>query len=93
MADSPETLLEALHMTKNGRCKNSKNGKVLLAKDENIVYSWIRLQPAGLEDLIAKTGFPASRVLSVLTGLELKGLIREVQKNHYVRTDLKITDG
>lgn len=93
LADSPETLLEALHMTKNGRCKNSKNGKVLLAKDENIVYSWIRLQPAGLEDLIAKTGFPASRVLSVLTGLELKGLIREVQKNHYVRTDLKITDG
>ena len=56
------------------------------------MYSWIRLQPAGLEDLIAKTGFPASRVLSVLTGLELKGLIREVQKNHYVRTDLKITD-
>lgn len=39
LADSPETLLEALHMTKNGRCKNSKNEKVLLAKDENIVYS------------------------------------------------------
>ena len=36
------------------------------------MYSWIRLQPAGLEDLVAKTGFPASRVLSVLTGLELE---------------------
>ena len=32
-------------------------------------------------------------MLAVLTGLELRGLIREIQKNHYVRTDLKITDG
>ena len=93
LADRPDTILEALGIQKEKIVLTQKDTKILLAKEEDIVYSWIRLQPAGLEDLIAKTGFPASRVLSVLTGLELKGLIREVQKNHYVRTDLKITDG
>ena len=93
LADRPDTILEALGIQKEKMVLTQKDTKILLAKEEDIVYSWIRLQPAGLEDLIAKTGFPASRVLSVLTGLELKGLIREVQKNHYVRTDLKITDG
>ena len=93
LADRPDAILEALGIQKEKIVLTQKDTKILLAKEEDIVYSWIRLQPAGLEDLIAKTGFPASRVLSVLTGLELKGLIREVQKNHYVRTDLKITDG
>ena len=93
LADSPETLLEALHMTKNGRCKNSKNGKVLLAKDENIVYSWIRLQPVSLDELVKKTGFPATKVLQTLVLLQLGGHIREIRKNEYVRTDSRIIDG
>ena len=93
LADSPETLLEALHVTKNGRCKNSKNGKVLLAKDENIVYSWIRLQPVSLDELVKKTGFPATKVLQTLVLLQLGGHIREIRKNEYVRTDSRIIDG
>ncbi|MCC8140921.1 MAG: hypothetical protein LIO67_11635, partial [Lachnospiraceae bacterium] len=70
-----------------------KNKKVILANDLNIVYSWLRLQPVSLEELVGKTGFSVSKTLAVLMGLELKGCIREVQKNHYVRTDLKFTDG
>ena len=93
LADSPETLLEALHVTKNGRCKNSKNGKVLLAKDENIVYSWIRLQPVSLDELVKKTGFPTTKVLQTLVLLQLGGHIREIRKNEYVRTDSRIIDG
>ena len=93
VAESPETILEALGISEKKAALPEKNTKILLAKEENIVYSWIRLQPASLEELVRRTGFPASRVLAVLTGLELRGLIREIQKNHYARTDLKITDG
>ena len=93
MAESPETILEVLGISEKKAALPKKNTKILLAKEENIVYSWIRLQPASLEELVRRTGFPASRVLAVLTGLELRGLIREIQKNHYARTDLKITDG
>ena len=93
VAESPEVILEALGISDKKAALPEKNKKILLAKEEDIVYSWIRLQPASLEELVRRTGFPASRVLAVLTGLELRGLIREIQKNHYARTDLKITDG
>ena len=93
LADSPKTLLEALHVTENGICKNTSDGKILLAKDEDIVYSWIRLQPVSLEELVKKTGFPAAKVLQTLVLLQMEGHIREVRKNEYVRTDSRIIDG
>ncbi len=93
LASSPAAVLEALGISENQDIFYKKNKKVLLANDENIVYSWLRLQPVSLEELVGKTGFSVSKTLAVLMGLELKGCIREVQKNHYVRTDLKFTDG
>lgn len=86
LADSPETILEALGISRKTEGAEPDVTKILLAKDENIVYSWIRLQPVTLEELVQRTGFPAAKVLSILVGLELKGCIREVQKNDYVRT-------
>jgi len=93
LADSPQTILDALGISHTNSPKEKSEKKIILAKDENIVYSWIRLQPVSLEELVQRTGFPVSKVLSVLVGLELKGCIREVQKNDYVRTDLRTTDG
>ncbi len=84
VADSPQIILEALGLV--GR-KNREPDKILLAKDENIVYSWIRLQPISLEELVQKTKMPAGKVLKVLVELELKGCVREIQKNDYIRTD------
>lgn len=93
LADSPETLLHALGISCIRGTDEETLTKILLAKDENIVYSWIRLQPVSLEQLVFKTGFPVHKVLSILVGLELKGCIREVRKNEYIRTDLRITNG
>lgn len=93
LADSPQMILEALGISGSPAGQKENLRKILLAKDENIVYSWIRLQPVTLEELVQKTGFPAAKVLSILVGLELKGCIREVQKNDYVRTDLRATNG
>ena len=90
LADSPLVLLEALGIKRN---KTKKSVKIVLEKNEDIVYSWIRLQPVSLEELVKKTGFGSREVLFALVGLELKGCIREMQKNQYVRTDLRITNG
>ena len=90
LADSPQTILSALGISE--KCKK-KDTKILLAKDENIVYSWIRLQPVSLDELIQKTGWSVPKLMAVLVELELKGCIREVRKNDYVRTDLRITNG
>ena len=90
LADSPETILGALGIT---RVQEQNYTKILLAKEENIVYSWIRLQPTSLDELVRQTRYPVQKVMSILVGLELKGCIREVRKNDYVRTDLRITNG
>lgn len=90
LADSPETILQALGVSGVPR---QSGEKILLAKEENIVYSGIRLQPVSLEELVLKTGYPVQKVMSILVSLELKGCIREVRKNDYVRTDLRITNG
>lgn len=84
VADSPRTVLEALGISSG---KNKEPEKILLAKEENIVYSWIRLQPVSLEELVRKTKMPVQKVLRILVELELKGCIREIQKNDYIRTD------
>ncbi|MCC8161960.1 MAG: DNA-protecting protein DprA, partial [Lachnospiraceae bacterium] len=93
LASSPAEVLGALGISENKDTFYKNTKKVLLANDENIVYSWLRIQPVSLEELVRGTGFSVSKTLTVLMGLELKGCIREVQKNHYVRTDLKFTDG
>lgn len=84
LADSPDIILDVLGVA---RGRNREPAKILLAKEENIVYSWICLQPVSLEMLVQKTGMPAGKVLSILVSLELKGCIRQIQKNVYVRTD------
>lgn len=93
VADCPESVLEALGISRKLDPPGNNIKKISLANEENIVYSWLRLQPVSLEELVKKTGFPVSRVLPALMALELKGLIREVRKNDYVRTDLRVTDG
>ena len=88
LADCPEVILAALGVfPQKNKQQNKEQTKILLAKEENIVYSWIRLQPVSLEELIQKTGFPPGTLRSLLVGLELKGCIREIQKNDYIRTD------
>jgi len=85
LADSPQTLLEALHISVKKE-KNSKQGvKILLAKDENFVYSFLRLQPKSLEELVVESGFPAAKLMPILVELQLKGCIKEVQRNLYIR--------
>ena len=90
LADSPETLLEALGIDLK---ISHQPVKIVLEKNEDIVYSWISLQPVSSEELVKKTGLGSREVLLALVSLELKGCIKEMQKNQYVKTDLRTTNG
>lgn len=65
---------------------NIKN-KIVLETQEILVYSGLSLMPRTLQDIIEETKLPAWQVMKILTGLELKGLIREPMKNNYVRNN------
>lgn len=86
IAISPYDMLKELEINvfhlKSFREKN----KILLAQEEETVYSCIRLQPKNIEELLAETNYPLSKLTNILIQLELKNLIRELGRNNYIRT-------
>ncbi len=82
---TPEDLLAELGIgVKESEQKTDKIEKTL-ENDENVVYSCLGFFPKGISQLIEETGLCAPVVMQRLISLELKGCIREVSKNHYIR--------
>lgn len=85
IAISPERLLEI--MGKNP--EKSDNSKIfmqnVLAREENIVYSCLSLQPQSLEKLCSDAKLPIQCVTEAVMLLQLKGLAKEIGRNRYVK--------
>ena len=82
---SPEDLLNDLGIEKTQGLENSELIKNSLETSEKLVYSCLDLYPQNLGDLMQKTRMSVADLLDVLINLELKGIIKEVSKNYYVR--------
>ena len=82
---SPEELLAELGICQDNEKENNGQIKILLERTENIVYSCLGLQPKNLEYLFNVTKIPVSELLDALMRLQLRGVVKEVSKNYYVR--------
>ncbi len=85
VALSPEMVLKELGMDTYRTKEDSKKRQLGLARDLDLVYSCVGFQPTDYEALIAKCGCPPQQVLSLLTELQVMGLVEEVGKNYYIR--------
>lgn len=56
-----------------------------LHEEEREVYQHLSLQPTHVDQISQRTGFDASRVLSILLSLELRGVIRQLSGKLFVR--------
>lgn len=82
---SPEMLLEELDIYGYlDEVKTNKNKKVL-ETPENMVYSRLGLYPKNIGQLIEETSVSAKEIMELLVSLELKGYIKEISKNYYVK--------
>lgn len=86
---SPRELMEELNIQiiklyKNKEKSKEENKKVL-ETTENMVYSCLGLFPKSVSEIVAVTGLPAQELVRTLAYLEIKGLIREVSKNYYIK--------
>lgn len=82
---SPDALLEDLGLEgRLQRQKADKNEK-MLESPENMVYSCLDLSPRGIGDIMEEIGLPAEKTMEILMSLVLKGYVKEVSKNYYVR--------
>lgn len=62
-----------------------KSEKVLLEREENMVYSVLDFYSKNTEDIMKATNLDIFQIMSVLISLEMRGLIKETGKNSYVK--------
>lgn len=87
IALSPESLLEIMGKTKE-KSDNSKSiMQNVLAREENIVYSCLSLQPKSLEELCGETVLSVTAVMEAVMLLQLQGLVKEIGRNRYVKAE------
>ena len=86
IAISPERMLEIM----GKKAKKSDNSESfmqnVLARQENIVYSCLSLQPKSLEDLCRATKLSITSVTESVMLLQLQGLVKEIVRNRYVKS-------
>ena len=82
---SPEEFVEDLGIFHKLGAKKITENKILLESTENIVYSCLDFEPRNINQILKMTGFEIQTVMNCLLNLELKGYIREISKNYYVK--------
>ncbi|WP_242875454.1 DNA-processing protein DprA [Anaerobium acetethylicum] len=84
IATSPADILAEFSL----ECKKNNENYIKttnsLAKEENLVYSCLGLQPKNLDEILTEVKADIQQVLHVLLNLELKGYIEEISKNYYI---------
>lgn len=82
---TPEELLVELGICQQKEKENEGQIKLLLETTEDLVYSCLDLQPRNLDYLFNVTKLPVAELLDILMRLELRGFVKEISKNYYVR--------
>ncbi len=82
---SPEELLEELNIQAAKSGENENENKIVLETRENMVYSCLGLFPKSVSELLAHTEAGPRELLQILTALEIKGMIKEISKNYYIK--------
>lgn len=85
IALSPESLLESIGKVYEKSDNLEKSKENVLAREENMVYSCLRLQPKSLEELCRETQYSITVVMEAVMLLQLRGLVKEIGRNRYVK--------
>lgn len=85
-----ENILENLNCESFVKEPDEKKIINLLAREEKMLYSCLDLTPKNLNTIIEETGLEMSVVTASLVNLEFRGMIREVSRGYYVRTEIQI---
>ena len=82
---SPDELLKDLGIFHDEKFGKLAENKIVLESTEKLVYSCLDFEPRSLNILLEQTRLQISALLDHLVVLQLKGYVREVSKNYYVK--------
>lgn len=80
-----EDFMENLDLRIKNEWNQENFNKLLLEKDESLVYACLSLRPKNMEELLRKTGFTMPQMADVLQRLIRKEFVTETFKNFYIR--------
>ena len=86
----PEIILEEMEWTGKKEIIQedfTQEKKIVLAREDVLVYSCLDLNPKAVSQLQDETGLPSGSLLKSLYYLTAKDLAREVWQNYYIRTE------
>ncbi len=82
---SPDMLLEELGISGGISGEKEQEAKKVLESIENLVYSSVVLSARSLGEIVEEVRISPQKVLETLVSLEMKGYIKEISKNYYIR--------
>lgn len=86
---TPEELIEDLKLSRGSDWEVLKQKtdekQIMLESIEELVYSCLDFDSKNVDTICRKVKLPTYQVLNILITLELKGLVKEVSKNNYVK--------
>lgn len=83
-----EDFLKEMHIFSKTEENSSKKEKIALENLERLVYSCLDLTPKNPEELLTETGLSLGGLMEILETLHEMGLVSEVYKNYYIRSDI-----
>lgn len=86
LVTKPSQILEELFHLCDKKSKKSLTEEKLLDKKEKVVYDCLSLDPKSIEEIINRTNYSVSEVISILFRLELNGYVNQIVKDYYIKT-------
>ena len=83
---SEKQLIDELGILSTKFATKAVKNKKYLENEENLLYSRLTLYPKDISCLIEETGIKADVAVRSLVSLQMKGIVKEVSRNYYVRT-------
>lgn len=84
---SPLDLLAELNLIHGKKRNIFRKSKNTLENEENMLYSCLDLYPKCLNDILKEVKMDVPKVLTILLSLEMKGYIKEISKNYYIKIE------
>lgn len=83
---SIEDIIESLGLERDKKLPFIEKNYNTLANNDKMVYSCLDLTPKHLENIIEKTGLEYSEVISIVLDLEMRGYIKQISGNYYIKS-------
>lgn len=85
-----QDLLKEMNIFPDSRENSIQNHEYALENLERLVYSCVDLTPRSLEELMKESGLPLAELIHKITRLREMGLVSEIYKNYFIRSDIHI---